>query len=216
MKHLLSIAAIAIAFTLPQLTAAQEKSRYPEIRPEQFSPEQKAFADSVQRSPRTSNVNGGPFQVYFRSLEFGRHAVAMSDYLRWGTSLDPRLSEFAILIAARHWSSSYIWHAHYPLAIKGGLDPAIPAAMAAGQRPRGMKADEEIIYNFLTQIYRDKSVSDAAFNAAVARYGEKGVTDIIGLASYYGITAMSLIAARAPVAPGDEPKLQAMAQVFPK
>ena len=79
-----------------------------------------------------------------------------------------------------------------------------------------MKADEAIIYDLLTQIYRDKSVSDAAFNAAAAKFGEKGVTDIIGLASYYGITAMALIAAKAPTAPGDEPKLQPVAQVFPK
>jgi 4-carboxymuconolactone decarboxylase len=140
----------------------------------------------------------------------------MSDYLRWGTSLEPRLIEFSILIAARQWSSSYIWRAHYPAAIKGGLDPKIPAAMAAGQRPQGMKADETVIYDLLTQIYRDKSVSDAAFNAAAAKFGEKGVTDIIGLASYYGITAMALIAAKAPTAPGDEPKLQPVAQVFPK
>jgi len=216
MKHLLKIALLAAAFTLPQPTVAQENVRFPEIRPDQFSPAQKQFADALKKSPRNGNVNNPPFKVYFRSPEFGLHAIGMSDYLRWGTSLEPRLIEFTILIAARQWSSSYIWHAHYPAAIKGGLDPKIPAAMAAGQRPEGMKADEAIIYDLITQIYRDKSVSDATFNAAAAKYGEKGVTDIIGLASYYGITAMALIAAKAPTAPGDEPKLQAVAQIFPK
>ena len=216
MKHLLKIALLAAAFTQPQPTVAQENVRFPEIRPEQFSPAQKQFADALKKSPRNGNVNNPPFKVYFRSPEFGLHAIGMSDYLRWGTSLEPRLIEFTILIAARQWSSSYIWHAHYPAAIKGGLDPKIPAAMAAGQRPEGMKADEAIIYDLITQIYRDKSVSDATFNAAAAKYGEKGVTDIIGLASYYGITAMALIAAKAPTAPGDEPKLQAVAQIFPK
>lgn len=216
MKHLLKIAVLAGSCTLPQMTVAQENVRYPEIRPEQFSPAQKQFADNLQKPPRNGNVNNGPFKVYLRSPEFGRHAVGMSDYLRWGTSLEPRLIELTILIAARQWSSSYIWHAHYPAAIKGGLDPKIPAAMAAGQRPQGMKADEAIIYDLLTQMYRDKSVADASFNAAVAKYSEKGVTDIIGLAGYYGITAMALIAAKASTAPGDEPKLQAVAQIFPK
>jgi len=216
MKHLLKIALFAGACTLRQLAVAQDTARYPEIRPEQLSPAQKQFVDNAKAPPRNANVNTGPYQVYLRSPEFGLRAVGLSDYLRWGTSLEPRLIEFTILIAARQWSSSYIWRAHYPPAIKGGLDPRIPAAMAAGQRPQGMKADEAIIYDLLTQIYRDKSVSDATFNAAVAKYGEKGVTDIIGLASYYGITAMALIVAKAPTAPGDEPKLQAMAQVFPK
>ena len=76
--------------------------------------------------------------------------------------------------------------------------------------------DEAILYNLVTEIYRDRDVSDATFNAAVAKYGEKGVTEIVGLAGYYGITAMSLIAVRAPTAPGDEPKLQSVAQAFPK
>lgn len=216
MKHLLTIVLLAAAFTLPQLTVAQENVRFPEIRPEQFSPAQKQFADALKKSPRNGNVNNPPYKVYFRSPEFGLHAIGMSDYLRWGTSLEPRVVEFTILIAARQWSSSYIWHAHYPAAIKGGLDPSIPAAMAAGRRPEGMKADEAIIYDLLTQIYRDKSVSDATFSAAAAKYGEKGVTDIVALASYYGITAMALIAAKAQTAPGDEPKLQAVAQIFPK
>lgn len=216
MKHLLNIALLAGACTLPQLAVAQDTVRYPEIRPEHLTPAQKQFVDNAKAPPRNANVNTGPYQVYLRSPEFGLRAVALSDYVRWGTSLEPRLIEFTILIAARQWSSSYIWRAHYPPAIKGGLDPRIPAAMAAGRRPQDMRADEAIIYDLLTQIYRDKSVSDATFNAAVATYGEKGVTDIIGLASYYGITAMALIAARAPTAPGDEPKLQSVAQVFPK
>ena len=42
------------------------------------------------------------------------------------------------------------------------------------------------------------------------------IADVIGLASYYGITAMALITANAPTAPGDEPKLQTVAPVFPK
>ena len=215
MKPLLRTALLAALFMLPQMTIAQNV-RYPEIRPEQFSPAQKQFADALQKPPRNGNLNTGPFRVYFRSPEFGHHALAMSDYLRWGTSLEPRQIEFAILISARHWSSSYIWRAHYPAAIKGGLDPRVPAAMAAGQRPTTMKPDETVIYDLLTQMYRDKKVSDAAFNAAVAKYGEKGVTDIIGLASYYGITAMALIAADTPTAPGDEPKLQAVAEIFPR
>ena len=79
-----------------------------------------------------------------------------------------------------------------------------------------LKADEAIIYNLLSEIYRDHKVSDATYNSGVAKYGEKGITDIIGLAAYYGITAMALITANAPTAPGDEPKLQTLTQVFPK
>jgi 4-carboxymuconolactone decarboxylase len=220
MRYLLTFVLIVAALTSPfdslTLAQARDNTRFPELRPEQYSPAQKAFVTDLTKPPRNGSVSTGPFRVYLRSPEFGRHALGMSDYLRWGTSLDPRLIELTILISARHWSSSYIWRAHYPAAVKNGLDPKIPAAMAAGRRPEGMKPDEAAIYDLLTEMYRDKRVSDASFNAAVAKYGEKGVTDIVGLASYYGITAMALIASNAPTLPGEEPKLQTLAQVFPR
>ena len=214
MKKLISIACLAAILALPVIAA--ESVRFPPIPPDQLNAQQKAFAKALTDSPRAGNVNNAPFKVYLRSPEFATHAIAMSDYLRWGTGMEPRLTELAIIIAARNWTSDYIWHAHYPLAVKGGLDPKVGAAIAAGQRPTGMKDDEAIVYDFLTQIYRDKNVSDATYAATVKRFGEKGVTDLIGLASYYGITAMALITANAPTAPGDEPKLQRLAQAFPK
>ena len=177
---------------------------------------QQDFAKLLTSSPRNGNVNNPPFKVYFRSPEFGLEAIRMSDYLRWGTGMEPRLVELTILISARNWGSDYIWHAHYPPAVKGGLDPTVPADMAAGRKPTKLKADEAIIYNLLSEIYRDHKVSDPTYNSALTKYGEKGITDIIGLASYYGITAMALITANAPTAPGDEPKLQTVAPVFPK
>ena len=222
MKHLLKISVIAAALALPQFSTAQTpmqygSPRYPVIDPASFTLEQKKFAEEMMKPPRNGNANNpGPFRVYFRSPEFGLNAIEMSDYLRWGTGLPDRLTELAIIIAARNWDSAYIWRAHYPAAVKGGLDPSVGADIAAGRRPTKMKEDEALIYDFLTQMYRDKEITDATFNAIKAKFGEKGVTNIMGLAGYYGITAMALITAKQPVPPGDEPKLAALAQVFPK
>ena len=222
MKHLLKIAIIASAIALPQFTVAQDSStmRFPPIPMEKLTAKQKQFADvqsgNQAGGQRASNYNQGPFRLYLRSPDFGLAAIQMSDYLRWGTGLEPRLVEFAILIAARNWNSSYVWHSHYVLAIKGGLDPSIPADMAAGRKPAKMKDDERVIYDLLTQIYRDKKVTDAAFNAAVAKYGDKGVADIVAIASYYGVTSMSLIATNTSAEPTEEPRLQELAQVFPR
>ena len=222
MKHLLKLGIMAAVLALPQFSVAQTpmqygSPRYPVIDPATFTPEQKRFAEEMMKPPRNGNANNpGPFRVYFRSPDFGLNAIEMSDYLRWGTGLPDRLTELAIIIAARNWNSAYIWRAHYTAAVKGGLDPSVGADIAAGRRPTKMKEDEALIYDFLTQMYRDKEISDATFNAMKAKYGEKGITDIMGLAGYYGITAMALITAKQPVPPGDEPKLAQLAQVFPK
>lgn len=214
MKKLALVAALGLAAAVPVIAA--EALRFPPIQPDQFTPQQTQFADLLKKSPRNGNVNNPPFKVYFRSPEFGLHAIGMSDYLRWGTQFDPKQTELIILLSARQWGSGYIWHAHFAAAKRAGLDPQIAAAIAAGKRPAGMTEDQALLYDLISETYRDHKISDATYNAAVKRFGEKGITDAVALAGYYGITAMALIAANATYPAGDEPKLETLAQIFPK
>ena len=214
MKKLLVVGGLVVALAAPVIAA--ESVRFPPISPDQYLAQQKEFADLMRQPPRNGNVTNAPFKVYVRSPEFGLRAIEMSDYLRWGTQFDPKQTELIILLSARQSDSGYIWHAHYALAMKAGLDPKIPAAIAAGKRPEGMSEDQALLYDLITETYRDHAVSDATYDAAVKRFGEKGVTDAIGLAGYYGITAMALVVAKATYPAGAEPKLEQIAQVFPK
>src|SRR5579871_4016823 len=216
MKKLLTVALLAAAFAIPGALIAAETQRFAPIDPKAYSPAQQEFAKLMTAGPRAGTVTNAPFKVYFASPEFGLEAIKMSNYLRWGTGLDARLSELAILIAARQWTSDYIWHAHYPLAVRGGLDPSVGADIAAGKRPTKMKEDEAIVYDLLTEVYRDRKVSDATFAKSVGKFGEKGIMDIIGLAAYYGNTAMALIVSNGTRPAGNEPKLQKLTQNFPK
>ena len=70
-----------------------------------------------------------------------------------------------------------------------------------------MKDDETALYDFCTELYRDKDVSDASFKAALAKFGERGIMDLIGIIGYYDLVSMALIAQRATGKPGDEPAL---------
>jgi len=216
MKKILGLALLASTFLAPGILAAADVVRFPTISPDAYTAKQKEFAKVLADSPRAGNVNNPPFKVYFRSPEFAVEAIKMSDYLRWGTGLDARLSELAIIIAARNWDNDYIWSAHYTAAVKAGMDPSVGADMAAGKRPAKMKEDEAVIYDLLTEIYRDHKLGDATYTKTVAKYGEKGLVDLIGLASYYGFTAMALISADAERASNGAPKLQRVAQAFPK
>ena len=88
-----------------------------------------------------------------RSPEVMLRAKAMGDYLRFKSSIPPRLNELAILITARHWGQNYEWQAHRPLAEKAGLKPDIAQAIADGRRPTGMATDEEIVVDFSTELH---------------------------------------------------------------
>jgi 4-carboxymuconolactone decarboxylase len=211
MKPLLATVLIATACALPLAAAAQE--RYPALNPNELSAEQKAYLENLQKPPRnnTTGLTNPPFRVYMRSPELAAKVEALSDYVRWGTGLEPRLTELAIMITARQWSSQWIWRGHYRAAVRGGLDPTVGADIAVGRRPDKMKPDEAVLYDYATQMYRDKAVSDATFAAAVKAFGEKGLIDLVATMGYYDTVAMTLITAKA-VAPKDDdvPQLAAL------
>jgi 4-carboxymuconolactone decarboxylase len=187
--------------------AAHADERFSELRLDQLTPEQQKMATVLTTPPRNSGLNTGPFNAYARSPGLGLLLLQVSDYVRFNSSLPPRLSEFAIMIAARHWSQPYEWRAHYPLAIKGGLERQILVDLGAGAQPQGMKDDETALYDFCTELYRDKNVSDATFKAALSKFGERGIMDLIGIIGYYDIASMALIVQKATGKPGDEAPL---------
>jgi len=187
--------------------AAQAQERLSELRLDQLTAEQQKMATILKTPPRNSEINTGPFNAYARSPGLGLLLLQVSDYVRFNSSLPPRLSEFAIMIAARQWSQPYEWRAHYPLAIKGGLDRQILVDLGARTRPQGMKEDETALYDFCTELYRDKDVSDAAFKAALAKFGERGIMDLIGIIGYYDIASMALIVQKTTAKPVDEAPL---------
>ena len=213
MKHPFTTALIDAAFALPLAAGAQE--RYPTLSPGQLSPEQKAYVESLQKPPRnnTTALKNPPFKVYLRSPELAGKLEAVSDYVRWGTGLPPRLTELAIMVTARQWSNQWIWRGHYRAAVRGGLDPSVGADIAAGKRPEKMKEDETVLYDYATEMYRDKAVSDATYAAAQKQFGEKGLIDLVATMGYYDTVAMTLITAKA-VAPkeDDVPQLAALAR----
>ena len=150
----------------------------------------------------------GPWQVLLRSPELMGRVRGLSDYVRWNGALSPRQSEFVILITAREWSQPYEWNAHQPLAVKGGLNPEIAKAIAEGRRPHGMAEDEEILYDFATELLQNRSVSDATYGRMTAKFGEKAILDTIGLMGHYSLIAMVLNTARTPVPPGGPARLE--------
>jgi 4-carboxymuconolactone decarboxylase len=182
------------------------QERFPALSPEQMTEAQKAasreFAEGRGYAVR------GPFSVLLRSPEVMLRAKAMGDYLRFKSSIPPHLNEFAICITARFWGQNYEWHAHRPLAEKAGLKPEIAEAIAEGRRPLGMSEDEEIIYDFSTELHVHRSVSDATFKRALGRFGEQGVVDLTAVNGYYTFIAMALNVGRVSLPAGAKPGLK--------
>lgn len=141
----------------------------------------------------------GPFAVMLRSPDVMLRAAAMGDYMRHHTVLPPKLNEFIILLTARHWTQQFEWYVHQPAALQAGLGHDIVNAIAAGRRPIGMSDEEKIVHDFTIELLRGQNVSDPVYAAAVSRFGEQGVIDMVGVAGYYTLLSMIMNTARTPV-----------------
>ena len=149
----------------------------------------------------------GPFNALLRSPVLVDRVQKLGEFLRFESSISARLNEFAILITARHWNAQYEWFAHYPHALKGGLKPEVAADLALGKRPANMQEDEAIVYDFCKELHETKSVSDATYERALKKFGERGVVDLIGVSGYYTLVSMVLNVDRQPLPAGTPPPL---------
>ena len=213
MTRLFAVIAMTALVTAAAPGRAQDATRFARLKVDELSPAQKAWADQIAVPPRNAKWGAAPYRAYIRNPELAPKLSALSDYLRWNTTLPPRLSEFAIMITARNWTAQYEWAAHYPLALKAGVDVKLLGDLSAGRRPESMRDDEAALYDLASSLYRDKKVTDAVYKAAVEKFGERGVMDIIGIIGYYDLVSMTLITAQVP-APADStvPPLPALSK----
>lgn len=182
-------------------------ARYPTLTPETMTAEQKRVADGIQAGPRGAGLRG-PFNALLRSPDLCDLVQRVGAYVRFSSSIPRPLNELAICMAGRKWTAQYEFYAHRKLGIEAGLNPVIVDAVAQGRRPDGMSADETIVYDFVTELLANGSVSDAHYQPALDRFGERGVMDLVGAVGYYSLVSMVLNVAQVQLPPGETPLLK--------
>jgi len=176
------------------------QDRMPPIAESDLTPEQRAAGEELANGPRGAVF--GPFVPLLRSPELMRRVQKTGEYLRYSSALPPRLSEFVILIVSRWWGQGFEWHVHSKIATEVGIAFDTINAISEGRRPSAMTAEEEIVYDFCTELHVNHAVSDASYARMLALFGERGVIDVTGLCGYYGLLAMVMNVARTPVPEG--------------
>jgi 4-carboxymuconolactone decarboxylase len=175
-------------------------SRYKDLDPAALDTDQRRIWEEIASGPRGSVPP--PLQIWLRSPKLAENAQRLGAFCRYGTTLEPRLSELAILMTARHWTAHYEWHHHEVFALKAGLDPAIIAAIAERRTPDFIREDERLVHDFCRVFYRDHKIDDATYARALAQFGERGVVELVGIMGYYALISMTLNVFEVPVPEG--------------
>ena len=185
---------------------ARAQERMPPIPPEKMTDAQKKAAQDY-KDLRNQTLGGGPWGVILRVPDLMVPSVQFRIHNQKNSALSPKLTEFAILIAARHWTNNYEFLPHSSAAAKDGLSPEIIAAIVDGRRPPKMAEDEEAVYDFCDELLHNQSVTDATYARMLAKFGEPGIVEAASLQGYYTYLSMLMNVARTPVPPGSKPPL---------
>jgi 4-carboxymuconolactone decarboxylase len=184
------------------------QDRMPPLPPGKMTDAQRKAAQEMIAGPRKGVK--GPFVPLLRSPELMDRLQKVGEYLRFRSSLEPRISEFIMLVVSREWTQHFEWFVHVPLGRKAGISEETIAALAEGRRPAGMSEHEEVAYDFCEELLRTKGVSETTYRRTVTKFGENGVIDMIGVAGYFTTVSMVMNVAHSP-----PPEDKSVSALFP-
>jgi len=178
---------------LPADVCQESLSRLAPLLRESLSEEGRANYDALSRGDgKTLAGIQGPGGVWLRLSGVGGHINETTRLLRSETGLDPRLSELAILAAAREMDSQFEWTLHEPVARKEGLSEKIIDIVKTGKPVAELPEQEGTIITLAREALGAKKVSAQTYASAMAIFGETGLLNLVALMANYAMTAIML------------------------
>ncbi len=152
--------------------------------------DQQVVYEAIASGPRGEVV--GPLGVWLHRAALADKAQQLGQYCRYDSSLEPRLSELAILVTARIWDAGFEWDSHEPPARAAGLADNIINALAKDKEPDFDRADESVVYRVSRRLNIDRKLSDELYQEAEQLLGKERLVDLIGVLGYYALISMTI------------------------
>ncbi len=133
-----------------------------------------------------------PMIAWLQNPDLASRGQKLGELLRYQTTLEPRLSELAILVCGRHWTSHHEWTAHKREGLKAGMDPEVIAAIAARRTPSLRDAREQAVYDVSTTLLSTGRVPAPVYARGVEALGQRGMVELVGILGYYCLVALTL------------------------
>jgi 4-carboxymuconolactone decarboxylase len=185
--------------------------RFPGLSYDEMTPLQRAMADRAVNGRGTT----GTFNINVRDVELTDLLWPVGERVRFHMTVGERLKELSILVAGRYWGAQFEWLAHRGAGVRAGLAEATVRAIAEGRRPANLPRDEEAVYNFCTEFFKTRQVSDTTFQTIREILGERGIVEIIGAAGQYQMVSLFMNVDRYPLELNQKPELMLMAHPLP-
>lgn len=147
----------------------------------------------------------GPFNAFVHAPEIGRRLSSLGAALRFGTSIERRLTEVAIITVGSHWKAEFEWWAHARMATEHGVAQAVVDAIGSGDDPPFARDDERIVYTVARELTEDGQLSQESYDRAHGLFADAGMVELVSLCGYYTLISYLLNAFAVPIPDGAEP-----------
>jgi 4-carboxymuconolactone decarboxylase len=174
--------------------------RLPPLDPDALTSAQKRVYDEIA-AHHAGHVRG-PWAIALRLPEVAHHGHELYERLSPNSKLGRRLIELMILVVARQWTSQFEWHTHERWALEYGIPPAAVEAIRERRAPHFEQEDERIVYDTITELSEQRTLSAASYERARDFFGEELLVELIAAAGLYTMIAMLLNAFDAPIPEG--------------
>jgi 4-carboxymuconolactone decarboxylase len=181
-------------------------TRIPYVRRDELGPEGQQLWDSIVsgRGDQVLTADGdlaGPFNAFVTAPDAGRRLSALGATLRFGTSIERRLSEIAIITVGARWQAEFEWWAHERMAREHGVAGPVVDAIGRGEDPPFEAADERAVYAVARQLSDSGRLDQGTYDAAHRFLGDAGMVELVSLCGYYTLVSFLLNAFTVPLPP---------------
>jgi 4-carboxymuconolactone decarboxylase len=149
---------------------------------------------------------GYPFSLMLHSPEVAGRVAHLGTYLRFESVLPAPDRELAIITAAREFDCAFEFSAHARGAERAGVREVAIQTVANDGDLDALSPEETVVVRYGRELFRQHRISQETFDAARARFGDQGVTELTALMGYYALLACGLNAFEVQPGPDAVPR----------
>ena len=117
---------------------------------------------------------------------------ALRTHIRDEASLPQKLQELVMISVAREMGCAFIWYAHAAAARKAGVrDDVVDGIRESARWPTSIPTSRAVV-DFTRELLQNRKVSRPTFDAATARFGQRGTMTLTNLIACYAVLAYNM------------------------
>jgi 4-carboxymuconolactone decarboxylase len=166
-------------------------ARIPPVTRDDVPDGEKGAYDAFMKS-RGNRPNVGPYTLLLHMPEMAQRLEALRTYIRDEASVPQKLQELVMITVAREMDCAFIWYAHAAAARQAGVRDDIVDDIREKRTLANLDPDELTVLNFTRELLQNRKVSQATFDAAITRFGRRGVMTLTNLVACYAVLAYNM------------------------